>query len=163
MNCIDWATTKQHKQEKQNCLWWIYYLLSTWIEAPKSRANHLILLHFSKTCEFWSSKANWHSHFSLPSIILVDLLGNKSLLQQAQKVMVCELWILNRFVCFSVLRCVACHRNYDWRHQKMHLWRRLLNFRVRVFLKSTVFKGNKGFVIFSMAHKIYCPVMYCTL
>ena len=38
------------------------------------------LLRFSQTCEFWSSKANWRLHFSLPSIILTDLLGNKTLL-----------------------------------------------------------------------------------
>ena len=37
-------------------------------------------LRFSQTCEFWSSKANWRLHFSLPSIILTDLLGNKTLL-----------------------------------------------------------------------------------
>ena len=38
------------------------------------------LLRFSQTCEFWSSKANWRLHFSLPSIILTNLLGNKTLL-----------------------------------------------------------------------------------
>ena len=38
------------------------------------------LLRFSQTCEFWSSKANWRLRFSLPSIILTDLLGNKTLL-----------------------------------------------------------------------------------
>ena len=30
-----------------------------------------------------------------------------------QKVMVCDLWISIRFVCFSVSRFVACDRNYD--------------------------------------------------
>ena len=39
-----------------------------------------ILLHFSQTCEFWSSKANWRLRFSLLLIILTDLLGNKTLL-----------------------------------------------------------------------------------
>ena len=38
-----------------------------------------LLLHFSQTREFWSSKANWQFHFSLPSIILTDLLVNKTL------------------------------------------------------------------------------------
>ena len=38
------------------------------------------LLRFSQTCQFWSSKANWRLRFSLPSIILTDLLGNKTLL-----------------------------------------------------------------------------------
>ena len=32
---------------------------------------------------------------------------------RVQKVMVCDLWILIRFVCFSVSRFVACDRNYD--------------------------------------------------
>ena len=38
------------------------------------------LLHLSQTCKFWSSKANWQLCFLLPSIILTDLLGNKTLL-----------------------------------------------------------------------------------
>ena len=41
-------------------------------------------------------------------------------------------------MCFCVLRFVVCVRNYDWRQQKTQLGRRLLKFRVRVFLKSTV-------------------------
>ena len=32
---------------------------------------------------------------------------------RVQKVMVCDLWISIRFVCFSVSRFVACDRNYD--------------------------------------------------
>ena len=32
---------------------------------------------------------------------------------RVQKVMVCNLWISIRFVCFSVSRFVACDRNYD--------------------------------------------------
>ena len=39
--------------------------------------------------------------------ILVDPLGNRNLLQQAQKVMVCDWWTSIRFVCFCVLRFVA--------------------------------------------------------
>ena len=41
-------------------------------------------------------------------------------------------------MCFCVSRFVACDRNYDWRQRKTHLWRRLLNFRVRMFVKSAV-------------------------
>ena len=44
----------------------------------------------------------------------------------------------DQFVCFCVLRFVVCVRNYDWRQQKPQLGRRLLKFRVLVFLKSTV-------------------------
>ena len=40
----------------------------------------VVLLCFSQTCEFSSSKANWRLRFSLPSIILTNLLGNKTLL-----------------------------------------------------------------------------------
>ena len=43
-----------------------------------------------------------------------------------------------RFVCFCVSRFVACGRNYDWRQRKTRLWRRLLNFRVCMFVKSAV-------------------------
>ena len=41
-------------------------------------------------------------------------------------------------LCFCVSRFVACDRNYDWRERKTQLWTRLLNFRVRMFVKSTV-------------------------
>ena len=52
--------------------------------------------------------------------------------------MICDWWISIRFVCFCVSRFVACDRNYDWRQRKTQLWRRLLNFRVRMFVKSAV-------------------------
>ena len=41
-------------------------------------------------------------------------------------------------MCFCVSRFVACDRNYDRRQRKTQLWRRLLNFRVRMFVKSAV-------------------------
>ena len=43
-------------------------------------------------------------------------------------------------MCFCVSRFVACDLNYDRRQWKTPLWRRLLNFRVRVILKSAVRK-----------------------
>ena len=51
----------------------IFWSLKMWL-------SFVILLRFSQTCEFWSSKASWRLRFSLPSIILTDLLGNKTLL-----------------------------------------------------------------------------------
>ena len=51
---------------------------------------------------FWCSKANWHLRFSLPSIILAHLLGNRSFLQRVQKVMFCDWSISIHFVCFKV-------------------------------------------------------------
>ena len=70
----------------------------------------MFLLRFSKTHELWSSKANWHLRFSLPPIILADLLGNRTLLTRIQKVMVCDLWLVDFdpfcvFLCFKV-RCL---------------------------------------------------------
>ena len=44
------------------------------------RIMHNILLHFWKTREFRNPKAKWHLSFSLLSIILADLLGNRTLL-----------------------------------------------------------------------------------
>ena len=38
-------------------------------------------------------------------------------------------------LCFCVSRFVACDRNYDWRQRKTQVWRKLLNFRVRMFVK----------------------------
>ena len=52
--------------------------------------------------------------------------------------MVCDWWISISFVCFCISGSVACDRIYDWRQGKTQLGRRLLNFRVRVFLKSAV-------------------------
>ena len=102
--------------------------------------NSIMLLRFSKTRELWNSKANWRLRFSLPSIILADLLENKTLLQRVQKVMygICHWWISICFGCFCVSRFVACDRNYDWRQRKTQLWGRLLNFRVRMIVKSAV-------------------------
>ena len=51
---------------------------------------------------------------------------------------ICDWWISIRFVCFCVSRFVACDRNFDWRQRKTQLWKRLLNFRVRMFVKSAV-------------------------
>ena len=104
-----------------------------------------MLLRFSKTRELWSSKANWLLRFSLPSIILVDLSGNRTLLQRVQRswFVICDCWISIRFVCFCVSRFVACDRNYDRRQRKTQLWRRLLSFRVRVFVKSAVTKWTR--------------------
>ena len=69
-----------------------------------------ILLHFSQTREFLRSKANWRLRFSLPSIILTELLGNNTLLSRVQKVMVYDLWLVDFnpfrvFLCFKV-RCL---------------------------------------------------------
>ena len=52
--------------------------------------------------------------------------------------MVCDWWISIHFVCLCVSRFVSCDLNYDWRKRKTQLWRRLLNFRVRMFVKSAV-------------------------
>ena len=52
--------------------------------------------------------------------------------------MICHWWISICFLCFCVSRFVACDRNYDWRQRKTQLWKRLLNFRVRMFVKGAV-------------------------
>ena len=65
-------------------------------------------------------------------------LRKQNFTSRVQKVMVCDLWISIRFVCFCVSRFVACDHNYDWRQRKTQLWRRLLKYRVRMFVKSAV-------------------------
>ena len=114
------------------------------------------LLRFSRICEFWSSKANWRLRFSLPSIILTDLLGNKALLSPVQKVMVCDLWLADLdpfcvFLCFKVR-----DRNCDWRQRKTQLWRRLLNFTVRMFVKSAVTFFLFFYLLFEILHWCAC-------
>ena len=74
-------------------------------------------LHFSQTCEIWSSEPNRRLRFLLLSIILTDLLGNKTLLHGLKRswFVICDWWISIRFVCFGVSRFVACDCNnyYD--------------------------------------------------
>ena len=53
----------------------------------------LDLQRFLKTRELWSSKVNWSLRFSLLSIILADLLGQRPLLKRVQKAIVCDLWL----------------------------------------------------------------------
>ena len=53
-------------------------------------------------------------------------------------IVICDWWFSIRFACFCVARFVACERNYDWRQRKTQLWRRRLNFGVRMFVKSAV-------------------------
>ena len=74
--------------------------------------------------EFWSSKAKWHLRFSLLSIILADLLGNRSLLQWAQKVMVCDLWLMDSdpFCVFLFIKGrFSSNKNSFLKSQKFHL------------------------------------------
>ena len=104
------------------------------------------LLRFSKTCEFWSSKANWRLCFLLPSIILTDLSGNKLNFNRFKRswFLICDWRISIRFVCFCVSRFVTCDRNYDWWQPKTQLWTRLLNFGVRMFVKVVVLCWRLG-------------------
>ena len=58
--------------------------------------------------ELWSSKANWCSRrFSFFFFFLADLWRNRTLLNWVQKVMVCDLWLVNFdpfcvFLCFKI-------------------------------------------------------------
>ena len=70
-------------------------------DRKQSQCLNKVLLHFSKTCKFWSLKANWHLHFLLQSIILADLLGNRP--SRVQKVMVCD-WLISIALCVSVVQ-----------------------------------------------------------
>ena len=98
--------------------------------------------------------------FSLPSIILTDLLGNKTLLRSW--FLICDWRISIRFVCSCISRFVTCDRNYDWRQPKTQLWRRLLNFRVRMFLKSTV-RQEKTSKDLKRRFSIYCCWVLCSM
>ena len=60
---------------------YIYFFFLTDLRIPlviKGLLEVIFLLRFSQTCVFWSSKANWRLRFSLPTIILSELLGNKT-------------------------------------------------------------------------------------
>ena len=109
---------------------------------------------FHKHWLFWSSKANWPRglRFSLPSIILTDLSFRKQNFTLTGSKGHGFWFVIGRFpsvLYVSVFQgsVVSYDRNYDWRQPKTQLWRRRLNFRVGMFLKSTVrqkdFKGLK--------------------
>ena len=69
----------------------------------------------------------------------------------------CDRWISVCFVCFCVSRFVVCDRNYDWRRQrKTQLWKRFLNFRVCMFVKSAV--TGAGFFVF-FVWLLFCPII----
>ena len=139
---------------KVRYLWsWLWLTAANNVIVKVAFMNEYVraLLRFSKALEFWSLKANWLLRFSLPSIILADLLGNRNLLQRVLKVMVCDWGISSRFVCCCVSRFVSCGRNYAWRQRIMQLWKWVLKFgRVRVFLKRAVKDALEGL------HQVLC-------
>ena len=71
-------TGKVSKKRVHLLRWTTFPSRTSWNFGWMDRAH--LLLRFSQTCEFWSSKANWRLRFSLPSIILTDRLENKTLL-----------------------------------------------------------------------------------
>ena len=81
--------------------------------------KHLLTALFKNT-----QILKFKSQLGCRQIILADLLGNRSLLQRVQKVMVHLWFVIGRFR--SVL-CVSrfdfYDRNYNWRQRKTQLWR----------------------------------------
>ena len=81
-----------------------------------------VLLTFSAVPTVWLLQRNSLYHavcfanfrFSVPSIILADLLGNICLLAWVQKIMVCDSWVVNfkPFCLFQVSRFVALWLSY---------------------------------------------------
>ena len=84
------------------------------------------------TIAFFAAVNHLNGPVRKPNFILKGLKGH------GLWFVICDWWISIRFVCFCVSRFVVCDRYYDWRQRKTQLWRRLLNFRVRVFVKSAV-------------------------
>ena len=65
-------------------------------------------------------------------------LRKQNFTSRVQKVMVCDLWISIRFVCFSVSRFLACDRNYDWRQRvrvRMHVCEKRIKAKVSIRAK----------------------------
>ena len=85
-----------------------------YLTTKRKRKYHTLFFCFSCftalswTRKFWSSKVNWCLHFSLPSIISADVLGNRCSLQWVQKVMVSDLWLVG-FDLFCVFLCFKVH------------------------------------------------------
>ena len=62
--------------------------------------------------------------------------------------------ILTKWKALCVSRFLARDRNYDWRQRKTQLWRRHLNFRVRVFVKSAVIDLLVFFICYYCLHRL---------
>ena len=131
-----------------------YTLATKNIKSSVCYLEQVSLLYFSNTHELWSSKANWCLHFSLLSIILADLLGKRTLHKQVQKVMVCDLWLVDFDPFCGFLCCkICCLWSLLWlpaaKNAVVKVWP--LNFRVCVFVKSAV----------NWAHMLRCkPTVY---
>ena len=69
--------------------------------------NWFLYCAFQKRVTFEVQKPTNVRFFCCRQSSLANLLGKGSLLQQVQKVMVCDWWILIHFVCFCVRRFVA--------------------------------------------------------
>ena len=83
----------------------IFYLVEKIVRFLVDCGTQIRIALFMRILKFRSQPT---IAFSLLSIILTDLLGNKTLLHGFKRS-----WFSIRFVCFSVSRFVACDRNYD--------------------------------------------------
>ena len=99
--------------------------------------------------KFTVSLISYYFHLALENFVYMENKMNE---------LFCDWWISIRFVCFCVSRSVACDRNYGWRKQKTQLWRRLLNFRVRMFVKSAVIR----FFLFFLFFYFICFMLLCS-
>ena len=89
--------------------------------------------------------------FSVPSIILTDLLGNACLLARVQKVMVIrDWWISIRFVCFVFQGSLLCDRPVSG-------YNRRVKFASQIYLIFLIFVTckNKATSVFFLRQKIH--------
>ena len=91
----------------------------------RAKVRYYFVTALFKTREFWSTKPNWRLRFSLPSIILADLLGNC--------VSVFQGWLLVIVIIVDGSEKPNCEDSF---------W----TFTVRVFVKSTVNTSIKFFL-----------------
>ena len=98
--------------------------------------------------------------FSLPSIILTDFLGNRTLLKRVQKVKVGDLWLVD-FDPFCVFLCFKVHCLWWLTAAKNAIVKADLNFRVRVFVKRAVKKRRDKMLLFNfISEKIHIVCSY---
>ena len=77
--------------------------------------------------------------------------------------MICDRWILIRFVHFCVSRFVACDCNYDWWHRITHIVKAaFLTLEFPVFVKSTV-KWNGYEACYTLSVTCFCYMCYMCL
>ena len=114
------------------------WCLSSNVAAYLLLVHHLWITELFKNTRTLKFKNQLTFGFFAPVNVKEPLRKQKLYLNRFKRswFVICDRWISFGFLCFCVSKFVACDRYHGWRQRKTQSWRRLLNFTVRVFIKS---------------------------